>query len=63
MKRHVVSEENESAGVKPDVGTFEESDSAMEDHGLAHFIINSDDDETLPRQEAIRFYQKMKGNV
>lgn|GEM_PF-4019453 len=35
----------------------------MEDHVLAHFIINSNDDEPLPRQEAIRFYQKMKGNV
>ncbi|WP_292736118.1 hypothetical protein [Methanocalculus sp.] len=56
-----MSEDNEPVSVIVDIGTFEKIEEVIEDHGLAHFIINSDDDEPLPRNEAIRYYQRLNG--
>ncbi len=63
-RQSILSEENEPVGVKPDIGRWKESDSAMEDHGLAHFILNSEDndgEDPLLRNEAIRYYQRLNG--
>ena len=61
-RQSIRSEENEPVGVKPGIGKCKESDSATEDHGLAHFILNSEDndgEDPLPRNEAIRYYQRL----
>ncbi len=60
-RQYIMSEDNEPASVIVDIGTFEKIEEVIEDHGLAHFIINSDDDEPLPRNEAIRYYQRLNG--
>ncbi|HIJ06719.1 MAG: hypothetical protein XE11_1213 [Methanomicrobiales archaeon 53_19] len=60
-RQYIMSEDNEPVSVIVDIGTFEKIEEVIEDHGLAHFIINSDDDEPLPRNEAIRYYQRLNG--
>ncbi|GAA5261867.1 hypothetical protein [Methanocalculus sp. MC3] len=62
-RQYIMSEDNEPVSVIVDIGTFEKIEAVIEEHGLAQFIINSDDHEPLPRQEAIKYYQKLKGSV
>jgi len=62
-RQYVMSEDNTPVGVIIDISTFERIESIIEDYGLAHYINEADDEESLERAEALKYYKNIQGSA
>jgi len=62
-RQYVMSEDNTPVGVIIDIATFERIESIIEDYGLAQFINEADDEESLERAEALKYYKNIQGSA
>jgi hypothetical protein len=53
----ITSEEGKPIGVILDIDTFQKIETIIEDYGLAHLMAETEDDEELGREDAIKFYK------
>jgi len=53
----ITSEEGKPIGVILDIDTFQKIETIIEDYGLAHLMEETEDDEELGREDAIKLYK------
>ncbi|MCP1715981.1 hypothetical protein J2T58_001855 [Methanocalculus alkaliphilus] len=59
-RQYIVSEDNKAVSVVIDISTFEKIESIIEDYGLEKYIHESDEEEPLDRNQALKYYRKLK---
>ncbi|UUX91975.1 hypothetical protein [Methanoplanus endosymbiosus] len=55
-----MSDNNEPAGVIPDLQNHKRTKEMIEDYGPAKLMEESDDDEPLSRNEALKYYNNLR---
>lgn len=58
-RQYVVDENNRRTAVQLDLETFTALENFVEDHGLAQYIAEAEEDEVLDRKAAESYYAKL----
>lgn len=61
-KEYVVADDNQKRAVLIDIETFEKIEEILEEFGLAKYMENIEEEQTLSLKEAKRYYQDLKKN-
>ena len=61
-KNYVFDENQQPVAVQIPVAEFEKIEEILEDYGLVKLMEEKEDEERLSRDEALKYYQSLKGN-
>lgn len=62
-KKYITDENLNKIAVQIPIEEFEKLEDIIENYGLAKLIEESENDETLNKEEAIKFYESLDKNV
>ena len=60
QRKYCIDERSRKQAVIADIETFRRRESIIEDHGLAQFMYDAEEDETLTVREAKKHYKSIK---
>lgn len=61
-KNYVLGENQQPIAVQISIAEFEKIEKILEDFGLAKLMEEIEDEEPISKDEALRYYQSLKGN-
>jgi len=61
-KEYVVSDDNQKKAVLIDIKTFEKIEEILENYGLAKFMEEVEEEESLSLKDAKKYYSSLKKN-
>jgi hypothetical protein len=61
-KNYVLDENQQPIAVQISIAEFEKIEKILEDFGLAKLMEEIEDEEPISKDEALRYYQLLKGN-
>ncbi|KYC38116.1 hypothetical protein WA1_37845 [Scytonema hofmannii PCC 7110] len=62
-KNYVMDENQQPIAVQIPIADFEKIEEILENYGLAKLMEESEDNERLSKDKALRYYQSLKKNV
>jgi len=62
-RKYIMDAKNQTRAVIVDLATFNRMEAIIEDHGLAKFMEEAEDDEILSVHEAKKYYKSIKTRV
>lgn len=61
-KNYVLNEQQQPIAVQISIAEFEQIEEILENYGLSKLMDETHDEEQLAKNEALKFYQLLKGN-
>jgi hypothetical protein len=61
-KNYIFDENQQPIAVQIPIAEFEKIEEILEDYGLAKLMEAAQDEESICKDEALRYYQSLKGN-
>lgn len=61
-KNYVLDENQQPIAVQIPIAEFEQIEEILENYGLAKLMEEAEDEQPLSKEEALQYYQSLKGN-
>lgn len=61
-KNYVLDENQQPIAVQIPIAKFEQIEEILENYGLAKLMDEAEDEQRLSKEEALQYYQSLKGN-